>query len=171
MFARELASGIMRPCFLPDSSLLLGQTGRGWQSKGGNQAALQRVFWDGKTEAADIHHMRTEAQGIKVVFTSPLRPDVTAKQLLAACKINSWTYTDGVTYGSRENEKRENTVEAVVISSDRKSVQLRIPDFAQPDQIINRLYLVAFDSPDKLFTAAPARTPLEGYQTIRAVPK
>ena len=171
MFARELASGIMRPCFLPDSSLLMGQTGRGWQSRGGNQAALQRVVWDGKTVSADIHHMRTETQGMKVVFTSPLRDDVTSEQLLAACKITSWTYSDGVTYGSRENEKRENAIEAIEIAADRKSIQLKIPDFAQPEQIIHRIYQVVFDSPDKLFAATPARTPLEGYQTIRAVPK
>jgi len=171
MFSRDLASGVMRPCFLPDSSLLLGQTGRGWQSKGGNQAALQRITWDGKTVPADIHHIITESKGLKVVFTAPLRDDVTPAQLLADCKITSWTYTDAVTYGSRENEKRENAVESIVISADRKSIQLRMPEFSQPAQIINRLSNVVFQNPDKLFTAAPARTPLEAFQTIRAVPQ
>jgi hypothetical protein len=171
MFSRDLASGVMRPCFLPDSSLLLGQTGRGWQSKGGNQAALQRVTWDGKTIPADIHHMNTAGKGMKITFTAPLRDDVTAEQIRSACKITSWTYTDAVTYGSRENEKRENAIESVAISKDRQSIELRLPEFAQKDQIINRMYQVVFDSPEKLFVALPARTPLEGYQTIRAVPR
>lgn len=53
-FARGLSSGVMRPCFLPDGSLLFGQTGRGWRSRGGQEASLQQVVWDGKTVAADI---------------------------------------------------------------------------------------------------------------------
>jgi hypothetical protein len=171
MFSRDIASGVMRPCFLPDSSLLLGQTGRGWQSKGGNQAALQRVTWDGKTIPADIHHIHTMSKGLRVHFTTPLQQEVTSDQVRAACKINSWTYTDAVTYGSRENEKRENAIEAIVISKDRQSIELRLPDFAQTDQVVNRLYQVVFDSPEKLFTAVPARAPLDAYQTIRAVPE
>lgn len=39
-FGTNLESGIMRPLFLPDGSLLLGQTGRGWQAKGGHVASL-----------------------------------------------------------------------------------------------------------------------------------
>ena len=34
-FFEGLESGVMRPLLLPDGSLLLGQTGRGWQAKGG----------------------------------------------------------------------------------------------------------------------------------------
>ena len=42
-FARFFASGVMRPVFLPDGSLLIGQTGRGWGAWGGQQASLQRL--------------------------------------------------------------------------------------------------------------------------------
>jgi hypothetical protein len=42
-FIDGLESGVMRPLFLADGSLLLGQTGRGWQAKGGYVASLQRV--------------------------------------------------------------------------------------------------------------------------------
>ena len=53
-FFEGLESGVMRPVFLTDGSLLLGQTGRGWQAKGGKVASLQHVRWDGKTVAPDI---------------------------------------------------------------------------------------------------------------------
>jgi hypothetical protein len=52
-----LESGVMRPLFLSDGSLLLGQTGRGWQAKGGKVASLQHVRWDGKTVAPAITSM------------------------------------------------------------------------------------------------------------------
>ena len=39
-FARGMSSGVMRPVFLPDGSLLVGQTGRGWASTGGSLLAM-----------------------------------------------------------------------------------------------------------------------------------
>ena len=64
-FFEGLESGVMRPLFLPDGSLLLGQTGRGWQAKGGKVASLQHVRWDGKTVAPAIVAMRATPNGIQ----------------------------------------------------------------------------------------------------------
>lgn len=170
MFARGLASGIMRPCFLPDASLLLGQTGRGWQSKGGNQAALQRITWDGKTQAADILALRTAKDGFAISFTQPLNAAVTPEMLVEKTKIESWTYTDAVTYGSRENEKTTNAIASAVIAADRKSVQFKMTDFATPEKIINRIHHVTLQAPEALFAEPTARAPLEAYHSVRAVP-
>lgn len=171
MFGRGFASGIMRPSFLPDGSLLLGQTGRGWRAKGGQQDALQQVIWDGKTVPADIHSLNTQADGLQVNFTQPLRADVTAAILLEKCKLESWTYTDAVTYGSRENEKAKNEIQSVTIAADRKSIQLHIADFATPNKIINRLLHLKFETAESLFTEKPSFAAIEAYQTIRALPK
>ena len=61
-FFEGLESGVMRPLFLADGSLLLGQTGRGWQAKGGKIASLQHVRWDGKTVAPAILAMAATAK-------------------------------------------------------------------------------------------------------------
>ena len=63
-FFEGLESGVMRPVFLPDGSLLLGQTGRGWQAKGGKVASLQHVRWDGKTVAPQIVAMLATPAGL-----------------------------------------------------------------------------------------------------------
>ena len=63
-FFEGLESGVMRPVFLPDGSLLLGQTGRGWQAKGGKVASLQHVRWDGKTVAPADRRDGRDAGGI-----------------------------------------------------------------------------------------------------------
>ena len=63
-FFEGLESGVMRPVFLADGSLLLGQTGRGWQAKGGKVAALQHVTWDGKTVAPQILAMVATPTGL-----------------------------------------------------------------------------------------------------------
>jgi hypothetical protein len=171
LFARNLASGVMRPCFLPDGSLLLGQTGRGWRAKGGNEAGLQRIWHDPAVTAADIHSIRTTPNGFTVQFTAPLAGPVAAESLLAAIRVQSWTYTDAVTYGSGENEKRANAVASVSISDDRKSVRLEMPDFADPAGIVHRIHHLRISGAPVLFSPAPARGELEAYQTVHAVPR
>ena len=170
MFGRGFASGIMRPTFLPDNSLLLGQTGRGWLAKGGQQYALQCVTWDGKTIPADIHSITPRADGMVLNFTQALRADVTPAQVLEKCKVDSWMYTDAMTYGSRENEKAQNAIQSVTIGADRKSIHLHVGDFATPAKVLNRLLHLKIENPETLFTDKPAREFLEAYQTIRALP-
>ncbi|MDH3583657.1 MAG: c-type cytochrome, partial [Phycisphaerae bacterium] len=128
-FARGLSSGVMRPCFLPDGSLLLGQTGRGWGARGGAQAALQRVHWDGKTVAAELHRISAAGKGLVVHFTRPLSPTVTDDALAGRLKVGSWFYTNTSRYGSPEHDRRTNAIAAVKIAGDRKSALLELEGF------------------------------------------
>ena len=72
-FFEGLESGVMRPLFLPDGSLLLGQTGRGWQAKGGKVASLQHVRWDGKTMAPADDRDARDAEGIQAAIHAAAR--------------------------------------------------------------------------------------------------
>ncbi len=80
-FAEGLASGAMRPCFLPDGSMLIGQTGRGWYATGGFPSGLQQIVWDGKTVPADILRVVSKPDGFDVHLTQPLDKKTTARQL------------------------------------------------------------------------------------------
>ena len=171
LFSKNLASGVMRPIFQPDGSLLLGQTGRGWQSKGGNEASLQRIFWDGKTIAADIFSVKTIKDGIVLHFTAALQKEIKDTELLQKIKITSWTYNDSNNYGSNENEGHSDEIKAVTVSADRKSIRIEIPGFSDPAKIINRLYYIKVLDAKSLFGNTPSRAELEAYQTIRAIPK
>lgn len=171
LFARNLASGIMRPCFLPDGSLLLGQTGRGWQAKGGNKSGLQRIIHDPAVTPADIHSIATRNSGFTIRFTAPLAASVTPETLLPKLKLESWTYTDAVTYGSGENEKRKNEIASVTIGADRKSVDLEIPDFANPASVTRRIHRLQVNDATPLFEKAVSRPLLEAYQTVNALPR
>jgi hypothetical protein len=97
-FFDGLESGVMRPVFLPDGSLLLGQTGRGWQAKGGKVAALQHVTWDGKTVAPQIVAMIATPQGFRIDLTQPLGDGVSEAILGAALSLESWVYRDAPDY-------------------------------------------------------------------------
>jgi hypothetical protein len=171
-FARNLASGIMRPCFLPDGSLLLGQTGRGWQAKGGKAASLQRIIHDPSVTAAEIHSIQTRRTGFTVRFTAPLAEAVTPESLLPKLGLESWTYTDAVTYGSGQNEKRTESVTAIKISDDRKSIGLEIAGFGTPGKLPARIIRLQMAGAASLFPASfPSRDQLEAYITLNALPE
>ena len=123
-FFEGLESGVMRPVFLPDGSLLLGQTGRGWQAKGGKVASLQHVRWDGKTVAPAILAMSATAEGFRIDLTQPLGAGVDDSILRSAISLESWTYRDAPAYGSDELDLREESAPTITVSPDRKSLHL-----------------------------------------------
>lgn len=169
-FGRGFASGIMRPAFLPDGSLLLGQTGRGWNARGGNPAALQRVIYDGKTVAADISKITTTSTGYEMHFTQPIDTKVTPDQLKQALGVKSWFYTNLAEYGSPRHDIRDETITSVTLSVDRKSLQIDFDGFGKGDKWMDRIYHIQLKEAPSLFGEKPVWKLLEAYHTLRAIP-
>ena len=68
-FMQGLRSGAMRLRFNPsDSSLWIGQTGRGWRSKGGSTYALQRISYDPAVPVDAIKTLKVTPQGFDIHF-------------------------------------------------------------------------------------------------------
>jgi hypothetical protein len=166
-FIQGLESGVMRPLFLKDGSLLLGQTGRGWQAKGGHLASLQRIRWDGKTVAPAIHSVHATSQGFRIDLTRPLADEVDGAPLKAALTIASWVYRDASDYGSDELDFSDEAIAGVAVGADRKSINVRLQqlehDPVHPQQTARVYYLVL--ASEQLFdTATPAE--MEAYYTL-----
>jgi hypothetical protein len=121
-FIDGLESGVMRPVFLRDGSLLLGQTGRGWQAKGGKVASLQHLRWDGKTVAPQIVSMLATTDGFRLDFTQPLGSGVAESILRSALSVESWTYRDAPDYGSDELDLHGEETTSLRVSQDRKTI-------------------------------------------------
>lgn len=170
-FGRGLASGVMRPVFLPDGSLLIGQTGRGWASTGGKQDALQQIVWDGKTASADINHVSAAKTGLTVHFTKPLAAHVTPDALATKFKMSSWFYTNDEKYGSPQHDKRDETLAGAEISADRLSATLKPTGFGQGDNWLVRIYHIQLAETAGLFGDAPVWKSLEAYYTLNSIPK
>ena len=170
-FARGLASGVMRPCFLPDGSLLVGQTGRGWGARGGTVASLQRIIYDGKTIAADIHRVNGAKNGFLVHFTQPVAGSVKEEDLAAKMKVQSWFYTNTGRYGSPEHDRRDDVIERVRLNADRKSALVVVKEFGSDDKKwLDRIYYVHIPETKELFGDAPVWNRLESYFTLRVIP-
>jgi hypothetical protein len=131
-FATDLESGIMRPVFLPDGSMLLGETGRGWQAKGGRVASLQRIVWDGKTIAPAIHHVSAVPGGFDVTFTIPVPASFIQTDIASALAIKSWTYRDAPDYGSPELDEHAEPVTRIELSPDRTVLHVTLAKTEQP---------------------------------------
>lgn len=131
-FATNLESGVMRQVLLPDHSMLLGQTGRGWQAKGGRVASLQRLVWDGKTVPPVIHHVSAISDGFALAFTVPVPPEIKDADLAAALVVQSWVYRDAPDYGSPEMDDHVETVTRVELSADRATLNVILAKTEQP---------------------------------------
>jgi hypothetical protein len=165
-FISGLESGVMRPVFLKDGSLLLGQTGRGWQAKGGHVASLQRVRWDGKTIPAAIQRIETAEDGLVLHLTQPLRGSLSAADLPDAIDVQSWVYRDAPDYGSDELDVTEERIAGIALGEDRKQLhiklELREREMVHPQQTA-RVYHVVLQG-ERLFDAEANL--LDGYMTV-----
>ena len=171
-FFEGLESGVMRPVFLPDGSLLLGQTGRGWQAKGGKVASLQHVRWDGKTIAPGIKAMTATPVGFRLELTQPLAASVTEASVSSALSLESWTYRDAPDYGSDELDLHPETSSAVTIAPDRKSIAITLSSLEQkvvhPRQL-PRVYHAKLAAQTLFDANAPAQ--LDAYYSLRKFPE
>ncbi|HET7812560.1 MAG TPA: c-type cytochrome [Steroidobacteraceae bacterium] len=170
-FFAGLESGVMRPVFMPDGSLLLGQTGRGWQAKGGRIAALQHVRWDGRTVAPAIRAVHATRDGFRVEFTQPLAGGASENILKSALVLESWTYRDAPDYGSPELDLHGEEVQSITVSRDRKSLLLRLASTEVPSvhpHQTARVYHLKLSSQTLFDAGAPPQ--LEAYYTLWAFP-
>ncbi|HEY7885509.1 MAG TPA: hypothetical protein VIC08_11255, partial [Cellvibrionaceae bacterium] len=162
-FMSGLASGVMRGVFLPDGSLLVGQTGRGWQAKGGHVASLQRIAWDGETVQPAIADVRVTGDGFSLRLTQPVMDEAAWADALS---INSWLYRDAPDYGSAEMDKRKEAF-ALTLSSDRKTLQVALANTEQPQvhpEQTARVYQLSLATAGLFDRVAPAQ--LHAYYTL-----
>jgi hypothetical protein len=146
--------------------------GRGWQSKGGHVASLQRIIWDGKTTPPAIHHVSAAPGGFDLVFTLPIPDAIDDAAFLKDLKIQSWVYRNAPDYGSPEIDDHAEDIKGVSISKDRKTVRVTLvkteqPVF-QPNQTA-RVYRITVDgAPIFGENVGPG---FEAFYTLYAFPK
>lgn len=166
LFAEGLASGPMRPFFLADGSMMIGQTGRGWYATGGFAHALQRIVWDGETVPGDILRVASSREGFEIHFTKPLKKAANIKLV----QVKSWFYTNTAEYGSPEHDIREDSVESAELSDDGLILRLKLKDFGKGDSWLDRIYEVSLPQTEDVFGGDPSWPKLQAYFTLRVIP-
>lgn len=124
-FIDHLQSGVVRSRFGADGSLWVGQTGRGWRSRGKALFGLERIVWDGKTIPFALHSVRLVRDGFEIRFTKPANGEQAA--LPSAYEVERWHYKHQPRYGSPKFDETKIAVQAVRLSDDKTTARLTMP--------------------------------------------
>lgn len=120
-FRKGFASGCLPMLFAPDGSMIVGETNRGWGSRGSRPFALERLVWTGRTPF-EIRDIRIQPDGFVLNFTEPVDPKTAEDP--ASYRAATHTYIYQSSYGSPEVDQTTPKVERVVVAEDGRSVRL-----------------------------------------------
>jgi hypothetical protein len=137
-FRAGLQCGVNRLAFAPDGSLFVGQTNRGWGSVGPKPYGIQRLVYTG-TEPFEVHHIALSQDGFDLTFTKPVDPEALGKKPVS---VSSFTYVYNSNYGGPEIDTRAETVGAVKLSKDGKTLTVPVENLRK-----GRVYEFRVDGP------------------------
>ena len=171
-FMSNTASGAMRLTFSPtDSSMWIGQTGRGWWAKGGNMTALQRVVFDKQAIFQSVHSISITPKGFVVNFTQPV--NTIEQESYKNLKMSSWYYLEDFNYGSAETGSRNEKIINYAWSSDGTRLELELADFVideKPAIATSRVY--QFDLANTAFAEDVMHSFYnKAWYTVNAIPE
>jgi hypothetical protein len=121
-FVDHLQSGVVRSRFAADGSLWVGQTGRGWGSRGPARFGLQRIVWDGRTIPFELSRVEAAAGGFVVHFTRPA--DLARAREPGRYRVKRWRYKHYPGYGSPKLDQEDVAVEQVTFADAGRTARL-----------------------------------------------
>jgi len=160
-FLQGIGSGALPLLFLPDGSLIVGGTNRGWGSRGGKPYSLDRVVWTGKTPF-EAHELRAKPDGFEITFTEAVDPETAAN--LESYKLQGFRYIFQASYGSPEVDQFTPVLKSAKLATDAKSVRLVVEGLKVG--FIHELALPGLRSAD----GKPLLHNV-GYYTLNKIPK
>ncbi len=122
-FKSGFRSGVLRLQWGRNGNLFVGQTHRGWPSKGGGSYALERLTWTGKTPF-EIQNMSVRSDGFKLTFTKQVDPETARSP--DAYDMQKWTHRYHKKYGDKKRKRQGLNVHDVELGSNHRSVRLRV---------------------------------------------
>jgi hypothetical protein len=126
-FADNLKSGAMRLRFDPtNSSLWIGQTGRGWRSQGGSEFALQRIVFDPEVTVNAIKTVKVKKDGFEIHFTQPQENTDDYGDL----ECSSFFYANSEAYGSKAHGKRQEKISKHTWNTDKTVCHITLENFS-----------------------------------------
>lgn len=158
-FADGFQSGNIRTKFDPAGRLWVGQTQRGWNSRGGKAFGLQRLVWDGKTIPFELQTIKMAKGGFWLTFTKPV---AAVSATSGAVKAQSWTYKYSNRYGSDKYDETPLVVGALQLSPDGRSLFVPV---AAAERTVMAIDFAGIASNDG---SAPSVSRL--FYTVNAVP-
>lgn len=114
-FRSGFQSGIVRLAWLPDGSLVAGETNRGWGSAGDAAMGLQRLVWN-NSMPFEMRAVRAMPDGFEIEFTKPV--DRKTAEDLSSYNVESFIYKYQGVYGSPPVDNQSCNITGVKVSED-----------------------------------------------------
>jgi cytochrome c551/c552 len=114
-FRSGFQSGIVRLAWLPDGSLVAGETNRGWGSAGDAAMGLQRLVWN-NSMPFEMRAVRAMPDGFEIEFTKPV--DRKTAEDLSSYNVESFIYKYQGVYGSPPVDNQKCNTTGVKVSED-----------------------------------------------------
>ncbi len=111
-FINGLQSAVLSLNFLPDGSMVVGQSNRGWNSYGNRPFGIQRLVPTGKVPL-EVQKLEAMPDGFRFTFTRPVKP-----ARWTQTKAQSYTYLFTAKYGSEEQDTKPLKLSDYVLSED-----------------------------------------------------
>ncbi len=160
-FRQGLQCGCVPNLFGKDGSMFVGETNRGWGSRGSKEWGLERIVWTGKTPF-EVLSMSARPDGFELKFTEPVDPGTAGDP--KSYKMETYTYIYQASYGSPEVDQTQPKIAKAEVSADGKSVRLVVDKLEEGH--VHELHLDGVKSASGL--------PLlhkEAYYTMNNIPK
>lgn len=122
-FREGFHSGSLAVMLTRSGTMFVGCTNRGWGSRGTKEYALDRLAWTGRTPF-EVHEMRARPDGFELTFTEPVDKESAGKP--ESYSIETYTYIYQASYGSPEVDQTLPRITAAQVTTDGRSVRLRI---------------------------------------------
>ena len=122
-FRGRFKSGNVAVRLGPDGSMFVGGTDRGWGARGGKRYALERCHFSGQLPF-EVLKIKAKPDGFQVIYTEEV--DKATAIEIKNYLISSYTYIYQSGYGSPVVDKSTPTIKSATLSSDNKSVYLKI---------------------------------------------
>ncbi|MBJ7256052.1 MAG: hypothetical protein JHC69_04565 [Akkermansiaceae bacterium] len=123
-FLEDFEAGIIPLRYDGEAGIIFaGGSNRGWASRGSKPFTFERVKWTGKTPF-EIQTMTANSDGFTLNFTEPV--DAASAENPKSYSMKAWTYILQSDYGSPEVDDANPSIISATVSTDKKSVRLKI---------------------------------------------
>jgi cytochrome c551/c552 len=159
-FRSSFQSGIVRLAWLPDGSLVTGETNRGWGSAGEANMGLQRLVWNNNIPF-EMRAIRAMPDGFEIEFTKPVNRKVAED--LASYTVESFTYKYQGVYGSPPVGNLKGNITGVKVSEDGLKARIVVSNLRK--NFIHTITLDGMRDNDNLGLLHPT-----AYYTLNNIP-
>ena len=161
-FRKGMQTAVLQMEWLPDGSMVVGESNRGWNSLGDRSFGLERLIWTGKTPF-EIRTMEAQPDGFVLRFTRVADPKTAADP--KSYQLTSYTYEYHQAYGGEEIMSKAVAISAAEVADDGMSVRLRVAKDKLREGFVHELHAEGVRDSGGAALLHP-----QAYYTLNAIP-